>query len=68
MTDEAPVIGRPTDYQPDYAALTEKLCLLGATDSDIADFFGVSVRTIYRWKIEHEEFCHPIKQQGYSNG
>lgn len=61
MTIEAPVTGRPTDYQPEYAAQAEKLCLLGATDSEIADFFGISVRTIHRWKIEHEEFCHSIK-------
>ena len=61
MTDEAPVTGRPTEYQPEYAAQVEKLCQLGATDSEIADFFGVSVRTIHRWKIEHEEFCHSIK-------
>lgn len=39
----------------------EKLCLLGATDSEIADFFEVSVRTIHRWKLEHEDFCHSIR-------
>lgn len=61
MTDEAPVTGRPTEYQPEYAVQAEKLCLLGATDSEIAEFFNVSVRTIHRWKLEHEEFCHSIK-------
>lgn len=61
MTDEAPVIGRPTEYEPEYAVQAEKLCLLGATDSEIAEFFNVSVRTIHRWKLEHEEFCHSIK-------
>ncbi len=53
--------GRPTDYDPSFVEQVRKLCNLGATDPEIADFFGVSVRTIYRWKIDHEEFCHAIK-------
>ena len=53
--------GRPSEYRPEYAEQVEKLCLLGATDSEIADFFGVCVRTVHRWKIEHEEFCHSVK-------
>lgn len=53
--------GRPTDYKSEYAKQAEKLCLLGATDEDIADFFGVSARTIYRWKNVHEEFCQSLK-------
>lgn len=53
--------GRPTDYQPEYAKQAEKLCALGATDEDIADFFNVSARTIYRWKHEHDEFCQALK-------
>jgi len=53
--------GRPTAYKPEYAKQAEKLCLLGATDSEVADFFEVDVRTIHRWKADHEEFCHSIK-------
>lgn len=53
--------GRPTDYKPEYCEQAEKLCRLGATDIEIAEFFGVSVRTIHRWKAEHEEFCHSVK-------
>jgi len=34
---------------------------LGATDADPADFFGVDVRTIYRWKHDHPEFCQALK-------
>ena len=61
MTDEAPVTGRPTDYQPEYAVQAEKLCLLGATDDELADFFGVHRATIYRWKHTYDEFCDAIK-------
>lgn len=54
-------MGRPTKYKPEYCEQAEKLCRLGATDVELADFFGVSVRTLHRWKIESEEFCHSIK-------
>ena len=53
--------GRPTDYRPEYAEEARKLCILGATDIDLADFFAVSDRTIYRWQIAHEEFCQALK-------
>lgn len=53
--------GRPSDYKPEYAAQAAKLCALGATDQEIADFFEVDVRTIYRWKHAHEDFCQSIK-------
>lgn len=53
--------GRPTDYKAEYAEQAAKLCALGATDDEMAEFFGVSVRTFHRWKIDHEEFCHSIK-------
>ena len=53
--------GRPTKYKPEYVAQAEKLCALGATDIEIADFFEVDVRTLYRWKGEYEGFCQSIK-------
>lgn len=53
--------GRPTSYRKEYANQAEKLCLLGATDDDLADFFNVSVRTIHRWKASNKEFCHSLK-------
>jgi hypothetical protein len=53
--------GRPTDYKAEYAKQAEKLCALGATDKEIADFFEVDVRTIYRWKHEHDDFCQSLK-------
>ena len=53
--------GRPTKYKGEYAKQVEKLCLLGATDQEIADFFEVDVRTIHRWKADHDEFCHSLK-------
>lgn len=53
--------GRPSKYNEDYARQAEKLCLLGATDQELADFFEVDVRTIYRWKGDYPDFCHALK-------
>lgn len=52
--------GRPTDYRPEYAGQAMKLCQLGATDFELADFFKVDTRTIYRWKHIHEKFCQAL--------
>lgn len=52
--------GRPTAYRKEYARQAEKLCLLGATDQEIADFFEVDARTIYRWKHSHADFCQAL--------
>jgi hypothetical protein len=54
-------MGRPTSFKPEFVPQAEKLCRLGATDLDIADFFGVDVRTLYRWKTTNEAFCHALK-------
>lgn len=53
--------GRPTEYKKAYAEGAKRLARLGATDAEIADFYGVDVRTIHRWKLRHEEFCHALK-------
>lgn len=53
--------GRPSSYKPEFAQQAEKLCALGATDSEIADFFEATVRTLYRWKLDHPDFCHALK-------
>lgn len=53
--------GRPTKFKAEFVKQAEKLCALGATDIELADFFGVDVRTLHRWKSEHDKFCHSIK-------
>jgi len=53
--------GRPPKYSQEYADQARKLCLLGATDEEIASFFDVEVRTIYRWKLDYDEFCQALK-------
>lgn len=53
--------GRPSDYRPEYARQARKLCLLGATDMELSDFFGCGIPTLYRWRAEHPEFQKAIK-------
>lgn len=52
--------GRPSSYRPEFAGQAEKLCTLGATDLELAQFFEVDVATIYRWKHSHPEFCEAL--------
>jgi len=54
-------VGRPSAYKPEYAKQTEKLCFLGATDADLADFFAVTIRTIDNWKARYPEFAQALK-------
>lgn len=55
--------GRPSDYQEEYALQAERLCrLIGATDKQLAEFFGKSESTIANWKNEHPEFLEAIKR------
>lgn len=53
--------GRPTAYKPQFADQASKLCALGATDYELADFFEVDVSTVYRWKHTHPDFCEALK-------
>jgi hypothetical protein len=55
--DEAPVMGRPSDFSPEMVVVARYLCRGGATDSQLADAFGVTERTINRWKVSHPEFA-----------
>ncbi|HFK5563482.1 terminase [Elizabethkingia anophelis] len=53
--------GAPTKYLEVYNDQVYKLCLLGATDKEIADFFNVCEATINNWKNEHPSFLESIK-------
>ena len=54
--------GRPTDYEEKYNEQAYKLCLLGATDKEMADFFGVSEVTLNAWKKAQPEFLKSLKK------
>lgn len=52
--------GRPSDYDPSMNEQAMKLALLGLTDAEIGEFFGVDERTINRWKDDHPAFCQSL--------
>lgn len=54
--------GRPTEYKEEYNLQAEKLCKLGATDKELADFFEVVESTINEWKLKHAGFSESIKK------
>lgn len=56
-----PSRGRPSSYETAFAEQAKKLCALGATDAELADFFEVSIRTIANWQAQHEEFLQALK-------
>ena len=59
---EVDVGGRPSKYLPKYNNQTYKLCLLGATDKQLADFFEVDISTITEWKLKYPGFSASIKR------
>lgn len=52
--------GRPSEYRPEYASLAATMAINGATDDEIADEIGVSVRTISRWYNKYPEFRQAV--------
>lgn len=53
--------GRPTSYKDEFCQKAADLCVNGATDFEVAQALGVCVRTLYRWKAEHSDFCQALK-------
>lgn len=60
MPDEMKVVGRPSKYKPAFAKQAAKLCELGATDIELADFFEVNATTIYGWRNQYPEFSKAV--------
>jgi hypothetical protein len=55
-------MARPSTFKPEYVAQAKKLAAMGLTDAEIADFFGVAVRTLYNWKVDYKAFAKALKQ------
>lgn len=54
--------GRPSRYKEEYNEQARKLCRLGATDKELAEFFGVAVSTVNLWKQKYPEFSESLKE------
>lgn len=53
-------VGRPSKYRDGFAEQAYKLAMLGLTDQQMAEFFGVVKQTFYSWQEEHAEFLDSI--------
>lgn len=54
--------GAKTKYKEEYNEQVEKICKLGSTDAQIANFFNVTETTINNWKIDFPIFFESIKK------
>lgn len=54
--------GQPTKYDSRYPQMAYEACLAGATDAELADYFGIAQSTLYEWKNAHPEFSEAIKK------
>ncbi len=48
--------GRPSKFDARFIDEAKKLAMLGATDEEMADFWGVSVPTLHGWRKQHRAF------------
>ena len=54
--------GRPTKFKKEFCEVTTKLCRLGLTDVELAEFFNVSKSTINLWKKDFPDFSDSIRE------
>lgn len=53
--------GRPSAFKPEFVEQARKLCELGATDVELADFFHTTITTIKNWKSQFPGFLAALK-------
>ncbi|MGE7139150.1 terminase [Luteibacter sp. NPDC031894] len=54
-------MARPSTFKPEYVEQTQKLAALGATELEIAQFFGITERGFRKWKQLHPELVPALK-------
>jgi transcriptional regulator with XRE-family HTH domain len=55
-------MGRPTKYRKEFNDEVVALGADGKTDCEIAAALGITVRTLYQWAQDKEEFSHSLKK------
>lgn len=53
--------GRPSKYLDEYPEQARKMCMLGATNEELARVFGVGLTTLNRWIAERLDFRDALK-------
>lgn len=54
--------GRPRKYTKVMERQVYKLCLLGATDVELADFLEIALSTLNKWKHDFPKFSESLKK------
>lgn len=54
--------GRPSLYDPSMNDQARKLALLGLTDAEMAEFFGIDESTLNNWKGEYPAFLQSLME------
>lgn len=62
MTLPSPGPGRNSEYDPSMNETARKLALLGMTNEEMAEFFGVHVSTFYRWQADNSGFREAVNE------
>jgi transposase-like protein len=60
-TQEKRPVGRPSLYNPAYCEKVVELGRLGKSVEQIASNLNLSLRVMYKWRDEHEEFMHAME-------
>lgn len=55
-------VGGPEKYDPTIPEQAFRLALLGSTDAELGEVFGVNESTINRWKLAHPEFAQALRR------
>ena len=68
LPEQVPALTSPS-YKPEYARQARAMCKLGASDVDLADWFGVSVPTMARWRVLFPEFgkAHRVGKEEFDD-
>ena len=63
MKTDAKHRGKPTGYDAkSHVPWGASLARRGCTAAEIAEAFGITERTLYRWQKAHPELCHALKE------
>ncbi len=54
-------VGRPSLYDPAYCEKVIELGKLGKSVEQIASHLNLSLRVLYKWRDEYEEFMHALE-------
>jgi hypothetical protein len=56
--------GPKTQFHPTFVTTAYEQCLLGQSEDEIAELFGVSQQTLIKWKRQHPTFAKAFQRGG----